>query len=640
MSERYQVGGTTVIDENRRGIFAKVNPGVYTTSQREALTGLSEGELVYDSTEQTLYVYTGSEWKVTGGASNGLLPLLPPFASQAETETFLSSSDGKIQFSLDDSSYSNTLLVPRGSTYYVNWGTDIRSASHGSAYSAGIGVTFTNIGPGVGGTTRTVEYEISSIDKVPNFNVGLTSSTDVGGETEFESDIISCFDQINAPAQVWVTSNAPSYKLRVGLGTWFDPPAIPSTTYVNQNEELQVKHTTGTGVLTEYKTTINVGYGTDTGEFDSVDFSTTTQNSVLNTPSITSPSNNDTVDSEVYTITASAFDGTNVGTHKNTQWQIASDSSFSTLIENVTSTSQLTTYTPTSGTSFVDQTAYVRVRYTGTLNDIQSEWSDTVNYTPQQWFLWRVSVSIGGGRGANGTQSNGGNGGSGSFTMQTGSTYSYDPPGSVSGSIGGNASGRSGGGGYGSGGTSSSCTDGNGGGGGGSTAFKYNNSTMAVVGGGGGGGREAGGGGGGGINQTGGGGASYGNAGGGGGGSTSVSAGGGGGSNCGFHSGNPDRRFSGGSGGGGGGGGGAGSGNNNESWQGGGAGGGGGGGWTTNPISGTAWSVTSGPSATRGGSGGGSYNVQLARASHSNPTQFSNRSSNTNGSSITLASLK
>ena len=146
-----QINGVDVIDDNRRGIFAKLNPGVYTTSQREALSGLSAGEIVYDSNEQKLFLYNGSSWTNVGVSENALQSDLPPFGSYAETETFLKSTDGKVQFSLDDSTYSNTLLVPRNSQYFVGWGTDIRAAAHGSSYSASIGATFTQIG--AAGTT-------------------------------------------------------------------------------------------------------------------------------------------------------------------------------------------------------------------------------------------------------------------------------------------------------------------------------------------------------------------------------------------------------------------------------------------------------------------------------------------------------
>lgn len=269
MSNRYQINGTTVIDENRKGYFQKLNPGVYTSSEREALSSLSEGEIVYDSTEKKLYVYDGSAWAGIGGGENALQSDLPPFGGYAETETYLHSDDGKVTFSLDDNTYSSTLTVPRNTFYYVGWGTDIRYASHGGSYSASIGATFTSIG-----TTRTIEYEIPNVDKVPDLSVGFTSMSELVAGDEYESNIISCFETINAPAQIWVTSDAPSYKLRIGVGTWFDPPSIPSTTYINQNEEIQVKHTTNSTSLDTTTTTVNVGYGTGAGEFDSSDFFT------------------------------------------------------------------------------------------------------------------------------------------------------------------------------------------------------------------------------------------------------------------------------------------------------------------------------------------------------------------------------
>ena len=46
-----QINGTNVVDNNRRGIFAKANPGTY---------------IIYNSTEQSLQFWTGSEWKSAG----------------------------------------------------------------------------------------------------------------------------------------------------------------------------------------------------------------------------------------------------------------------------------------------------------------------------------------------------------------------------------------------------------------------------------------------------------------------------------------------------------------------------------------------------------------------------------------------
>ena len=55
-----KINGVTVIDDDRKGIFNKLNPGVYTTSQIDSLGSLSEGELVYDTTSEKLFIYDGS----------------------------------------------------------------------------------------------------------------------------------------------------------------------------------------------------------------------------------------------------------------------------------------------------------------------------------------------------------------------------------------------------------------------------------------------------------------------------------------------------------------------------------------------------------------------------------------------------
>ena len=134
--------------------------------------------------------------------------------------------------------------------------------------------------------------------------------------------ILSTPSRQSTATSIWVTSDASSYKLRTGVGTWFDPPGVIPTFVVNRNEEIQVKHTTGSSVLTDYTTTVNVGYGTAVGQFTSVDFLTVTLTSSVDTPSITSPSQDNSVDSEVYTISSDVkSSGQNAGTHHSTHWR-------------------------------------------------------------------------------------------------------------------------------------------------------------------------------------------------------------------------------------------------------------------------------------------------------------------------------
>lgn len=60
-----KISGTDVVDDNRKGIFTKVNAGVYSTSQRNALSA-STGDMIYNSTDQEVQAWTGSEWVRVG----------------------------------------------------------------------------------------------------------------------------------------------------------------------------------------------------------------------------------------------------------------------------------------------------------------------------------------------------------------------------------------------------------------------------------------------------------------------------------------------------------------------------------------------------------------------------------------------
>lgn len=48
---------------------AIVNPGAYTTTARNALTGLNAGDMIFNSSDSKLQIWNGSEWEAAGGAS-------------------------------------------------------------------------------------------------------------------------------------------------------------------------------------------------------------------------------------------------------------------------------------------------------------------------------------------------------------------------------------------------------------------------------------------------------------------------------------------------------------------------------------------------------------------------------------------
>ena len=60
-----KVGGTTVINDSKKGIFETVNPGQYTTANRPS--NPVEGDVIYDTDEKNIYVWNGVEWVPGGG---------------------------------------------------------------------------------------------------------------------------------------------------------------------------------------------------------------------------------------------------------------------------------------------------------------------------------------------------------------------------------------------------------------------------------------------------------------------------------------------------------------------------------------------------------------------------------------------
>lgn len=99
----------------------------------------------------------------------------------------------------------------------------------------------------------------------------------------------------------------------------------------------------------------------------------------INKPSITSPTQNQTLNTRTPTLTASAFSGFGIGTiHISTDWQVASNSNFSTIVWE--SLNDSTNKTSITTGDLGGNTRYVRVRYR-TLSNVVSDWSDTITFT-------------------------------------------------------------------------------------------------------------------------------------------------------------------------------------------------------------------------------------------------------------------
>lgn len=60
-----KVNGHTVVHNSRKGSFETANPGVYTTTERDALSP-ETGDIIYNSEEENLEVFNGIEWVTSG----------------------------------------------------------------------------------------------------------------------------------------------------------------------------------------------------------------------------------------------------------------------------------------------------------------------------------------------------------------------------------------------------------------------------------------------------------------------------------------------------------------------------------------------------------------------------------------------
>jgi len=387
--------------ENNDFILVQRGNTTYKVQSSNLMAYLNDTDFILINRSNVTYKISGADVRAALGSGNPLDPSVPPFGGYATTATTLTSSDSKIKFSLDGTTYSSTLNVPLNTFYYVDWGTDILTAAHGSAYTAAIGVNFTTLT-----VTETVDINIGAIDKVPGA-FSFTALIDATTGSVSTSETISPLETINAPTSIWASSTASNHEIRVGDGTFFTPPSSPGTAYVTHNEEIQVRHTNGTSSSTAYTTTLNIGYGTGSGEFESAVFSSTTAAAFISQPSITSPANNASLNIQTTAITGSAISGDSYGTHASTDWQIATDSNFTSILkESLGDTSNLTSWTPGTLTDSSPQTLYIRHRYIGSTGTT-SPYSATVsiNQFPEFNMLYLV---IGGG-GSKGHAGQGGN---------------------------------------------------------------------------------------------------------------------------------------------------------------------------------------------------------------------------------------
>ena len=294
---------------------------------------------------------------------------------------------------------------------------------------------------------------------------------------------------INAPTLLWGSSTAISPQINIAGTGWVAlPTSLASAVKIASKDEIRVRHTTGDQPETLYATTINIGYGSAPGQFDSGDFNTTTFPVIYNPITLTSPSGSD-INRENAEFVASVATGTNID-HVSTDWELATDALFTNIVQqSIGDTVNLNSWIINGLTE--DQVYYVRVRYND-VSGVQSTYATLNNLTARSFFYWRLQVKVTGGSGGYATwegsqegQSTA-NGGTGYTLIETTESH-YTPPGSINRQDGSSASGGSGGAGaFGYGGGSCPGSNFRAGGGGGAGAWTLNGTLIAGVGGGGG----------------------------------------------------------------------------------------------------------------------------------------------------------
>ncbi len=305
----------------------------------------------------------------TGISTGAFGSALPPFTSESGPAMNLTNADGKIEFSLDGNSWSTSLSVPAETIYYCIWGSDILSAAHDSNYETIVEVNYPSLS-----MDQDVEIKLK-IDKLPD-PFSFTAQTDVTGNTLFTANTISPLGTINAPTAIWGSSNATTPQIAIADGSWEPLPTTINTRYVNMNERIRLRHTSGSAGSFDYETTINIGYGTSAGEFETSTFRTTTAAKSIVTPVITSPTGSG-LSPTFPTVVASSYSGEGgAGTHTTSDWQIATDPGFSNIVQqSLDDSSNLTTWNRSFQGLAWSTTHYIRVRYKDQFGTI-SEWGE------------------------------------------------------------------------------------------------------------------------------------------------------------------------------------------------------------------------------------------------------------------------
>lgn len=364
------------------------------------------------------------------GGGNALSPALPPFAGFSSMEMNLTASDGKSEFSLDGIDFETTLNVPSATFYYVRYSSDIYTALNGSTYEMAIDVEL----PALSTTqTQNIKFEI---DKMPD-PFSFTAGTDLEGNAVYETQVFSPLGSINAPTSVWCDGNALDAEINIAGEGWITCPGVPNNKFVERGQTLQLRHKTGNVAETAYETTLFIGYGLVLDERQAATFTSTTVPQSYYAGTLTADTGEE-IATVGTTFTLSEARGMDIN-HIGTDWQVASDASFDTIVDESLDDSINLNIWQSTATLSADTTYYARARYIDSAG-FKSDWNDVGSGLPcvTGWSYFRLIVRMKGGTGGRGwgdvdkNGSTGRPGGTGQLSLITTKPYKVgDLPGEI-----------------------------------------------------------------------------------------------------------------------------------------------------------------------------------------------------------------
>jgi hypothetical protein len=287
---------------------------------------------------------------------------------------------GCLEFNKNGGAYTQaSTAVANGNTICVRWkdGTGVGT----TCADAVCGTTITGT---IESTTRIYNGSLT-IDRQPN-SFTFSDQTGAALSTVVTSNTVT-LGGMNSEGYLQATAGTnalTSIKASINGGAYAAIPAAGTYTLaVKSGDTVQLQAKTGASVSTTYSVIVSVGDSV-CSQNDTWAVTTTAAVPTVTAPTITSPSSGATnITKTNPSFTSSAYAALNgAGAHGTSDWQLASDASFTTIVASSTASStNKTTWTPTVSLSY-STTYYVRVQH-NSVDPIASGYGASSSFTTE-----------------------------------------------------------------------------------------------------------------------------------------------------------------------------------------------------------------------------------------------------------------